>query len=439
MQVTPPLRRPQAATPRSTQQQQQQQGCRCSLWGTAWALPPGSFGESVSELSQVTQRRGRSAQQQQQEQQNPSQQRQQEQPAPAPTAAPTAATIARATATSRGSGTSSRGNKSHIHSSSSSSMHYSCLLLLFSLHAVLSTTRRVSLVRGSWGSPVSAARSSFFIAPPAAARGPSGLRAPPAWGRPLLGAPGPLHARHNGCCRQPLCTAQGGGLPGAYIKSGPLPLGAPSFTEGPPLLRASLRGGAPPSPGSAEEYLALRNTVTNLADFEGGQQLLLQQEEQLQQQRGACGRDGAETYQRLRALRLKRANRQPRMKELKLTARIAEGDLHQKARQARAFLDARHQVRLTLQLRGRERLSPQSYLPLLLRLQQQLQDVAHAAPLQQPEGPCAALALTLQPRRRQHRDRHQQQQQQQPACGAAAAEQATERGAPSLPGSTQPA
>ncbi|KAL8449906.1 hypothetical protein Emed_002869 [Eimeria media] len=173
--------------------------------------------------------------------------------------------------------------------------------------------------------------------------------------------------------------------------------------RGGPPLRASYKGGGPQAV-DAEEYLRLRNTVTNLSDFQAGQELLQQQEEQLQQQQLALkGQDAAETYQRVR-----RAQRTQAATCLQL--RIAEADLQQKARQARAFLESRHQVsahvKVTLQLRGRERLSPENHLPLLTKLQQLLQDVAHAAPPQLPASPCSVLALSLQPRRKQNKERN---------------------------------
>ncbi|KAL8429762.1 hypothetical protein ACSSS7_006357 [Eimeria intestinalis] len=216
----------------------------------------------------------------------------------------------------------------------------------------------------------------------------------------------------------------GGPLPAAQEALG-TPLQSPTFSYscrscrsqhgggcvwGGPPLRA-LSKGAGPQAADAEEYLRLRNTVTNLSDFQGGQVLLQQQDELLLQQRQALkGQDAAEIYQRMRALREK-GRRQPKKKELHITARslllrrIAEADLQQKARKARAFLESKHQavlpppgrkkskcvnsgvapavaaaadlclqVKVTLQLRGRERLSPENHLPLLVKLQQLLQD-----------------------------------------------------------------
>ncbi|XP_026191908.1 uncharacterized protein LOC113147027 [Cyclospora cayetanensis] len=168
--------------------------------------------------------------------------------------------------------------------------------------------------------------------------------------------------------------------------------------------------GARGAPLDAEEYLRLRNTVPNLSEFQGGQQLLQQHEDELLLHKGPL--DAAANYQRIRALR-QRAARQPRKKEIKLSARIAHGDLQQKARQARLFLEGKHQVKFTLQLRGRERLNPENHLPLLQQLQQLLCDVGQPAVVPQAKGPCSVLTLFLQPRKRQGKDRDRKQQQQQ--------------------------
>ncbi|KAL8456146.1 hypothetical protein Emag_000031 [Eimeria magna] len=112
----------------------------------------------------------------------------------------------------------------------------------------------------------------------------------PLWpGQKALGPPlhGPkFFACYRRCCWQP---APRGGL---SSRGGCL-------RRGPPLGASSKGGGA--QAVDAEEYLRLRNTVTNLSDFQAGQELLQQQEEQLQQQQQALkGQDAAETYQRVR-------------------------------------------------------------------------------------------------------------------------------------------
>ncbi|CDJ39938.1 hypothetical protein, conserved [Eimeria tenella] len=187
------------------------------------------------------------------------------------------------------------------------------------------------------------------------------------------------------------------------------PLGAPKGT----LAGALGRLLAGPFAGDPQEYLKLRNTVENLSDFEGGQQMLQQM---LQRQEGELQQHqhpefAAANYSRARALRAK-ASKQPRKKEIKLSARIAVGDLQQKARQARVFLEGKHQVKFTLQLRGRERFSPENHLPLLQQLQQLLQDVGQPAAAPQAKGPCSVLTLFLQPKKKHGRAKANQQQQQ---------------------------
>ncbi|KAL8272031.1 hypothetical protein Esti_004155 [Eimeria stiedai] len=263
------------------------------------------------------------------------------------------------------------------------------LLLLFFLLLVTSLTRPSQWARRPPGSVIS------FLLPPFISRtqdlGPPLRAAQEALGPPLQSLK-PL-ALYRCCCWQPAS------------RRGISPRGDCLWGGGP--LGASYKGVGPHAV-DAEEYLRLRNTVANLSDFQGGQELLQQREEELQQQQQALtGHDRAETYQRMRALRRK-GRRQPKRKELHITARIAEADLKQKARQARAFLEAKHQVKMTLQLRGRERLSPENHLPLLTKLQQLLQDVAHATPPQLPASPCSVLALSLQPRRRQNKERNRE-------------------------------
>ncbi|CDI85191.1 hypothetical protein, conserved [Eimeria praecox] len=92
---------------------------------------------------------------------------------------------------------------------------------------------------------------------------------------------------------------------------------------------------------------------------------------------------------------------------------IAEGDLQQKARQAREFLIEKHQVKFTLLLRGREKLNPQAHLPLLQQLQQLLQDVSQPAAAPQATTPASVLTLLLQPKKKQNKTKLQQQQLQQ--------------------------
>lgn len=74
-------------------------------------------------------------------------------------------------------------------------------------------------------------------------------------------------------------------------------------------------------------------------------------------------------------------------------------------------------VKFTLQLRGRERLTPENHIHLLEKIRELLQDVAQAASAPQAQGPCSVLTLFMQPKKRQGRDGdkelHTRKQQQQ--------------------------
>jgi translation initiation factor IF-3 len=103
------------------------------------------------------------------------------------------------------------------------------------------------------------------------------------------------------------------------------------------------------------------------------------------------------TYQDQRREEKKKAQPKTKLHDIKFHMRIAEHDKQMKLKQAFKFLEKRDQVRITVQLMGREQSRPDSGVKFLQDLVDQLAEVG-APSVQRPTSP-PNISYTLNPLR----------------------------------------
>lgn len=104
---------------------------------------------------------------------------------------------------------------------------------------------------------------------------------------------------------------------------------------------------------------------------------------------------GRERYRQEKKQKASRKNRSHGAHQLRLTPVIAEHDLNTKRRAAERFLEKGDQVRISVQMRGRQRAHPELARELLERLIEELSDFGvPVRPLSQDAG---SVQVTLAP------------------------------------------